>query len=136
MAILQWDEWYETGILSIDHQHHNMFDALNRMHDAISLDEGEAKVRRTLDALVECTVTHFKEEEARLAAIDFPDLLVHQAEHAKLLEQVSEYLAVYHADPTADHANRLAHFLVEWIVRHINEMDLRYIEAMKAKGMT
>ena len=36
MAILQWDEWYETGILSIDHEHHNLFDALNRMHNAIS----------------------------------------------------------------------------------------------------
>jgi hemerythrin len=126
MTILEWDEWYETGILSIDHQHHNMFDALNRMHDAVSSGEGEAKVRRALDFLVDCTATHFREEEARLAAIDFPGLL----------NQVAEFNATYHADPTADNANRLAFFLVEWIVRHINEMDLRYIDAMKAKGVT
>ena len=136
MVILQWDEWYEIGILSIDHQHHTMFDALNRMHDAVSADEGEAKVRHTLDALVECTVAHFRDEEARLAAIDFPGLLEHKAEHTKLLDEVAEFIATYHADPTSDNANRLAHFLVEWIVRHINEMDMRYIEAMKAKGIT
>jgi hemerythrin len=49
---------------------------------------------------------------------------------------VAEFIATYHADPTADNANKLAHFLVEWIVRHINEMDMRYIEAMRAKGVT
>jgi len=136
MTILEWDEWYETGILSIDHQHHNMFDALNRMHDAVSSGEGEAKVRRALDFLVDCTATHFREEEARLAAIDFPGLPEHQAEHTKLLNQVAEFMATYNADPTADNANSLAFFLVEWIVRHINEMDLRYIDAMKAKGVT
>ncbi len=136
MAILQWDEWYETGILSIDHEHHNLFDALNRMHDAVVSGEGEAKVRQTLDFLVDCTTTHFRDEEARLAAIGFPGLPEHQAEHTKLLNQVAEFMATYHADPTADNANKLVLFLVEWIVRHINEMDLRYIDAMKAKGVT
>jgi hemerythrin len=136
MAILQWDEWYETGIISIDHQHHNMFDALNRLHDAVSMDEGETKIGRTLDLLVECATQHFKEEEARLAAIHFPGLPEHQAEHARLLEEVSGFAAAYHADPTPDHANKLTLFLVEWIVRHINEMDLQNIAAMKAKGMT
>lgn len=136
MVILQWDEWYEIGILSIDHQHHNMFDALNRMHDAVSSEEGETKVRQTLDALVDCTVAHFRDEETRLAAIDFPGLTEHKAEHAKLLSQVAEFIATYDADPTAANANKLADFLVEWIVRHINEMDMRYIDAMKAKGMT
>jgi hemerythrin len=136
MVILQWDEWYEIGILSIDHQHHTMFDALNRMHDAVSADEGEVRVRQTLEALVDCTATHFRDEEARLAAIDFPGLPEHRAEHAKLLNQVAEFIAAYDADPTAENANKLAHFLVEWIVRHINEMDMRYIEAMKAKGVT
>ena len=136
MEILPWDEWYETGILSIDHQHHKLFDALNRMHEAISSDEGETKIRRALDALVDCTAEHFRDEEARLAAIDFPGLPEHQAEHVKLLDQVAEFKAIYNADPTEVNANKLALFLVEWIVRHINEMDLRYIAAMKAKGMT
>jgi hemerythrin-like metal-binding protein len=135
MAILDWDEWYETGILSIDHQHHQLFDALNRMHEAITADEGESKVRRALELLVECTTAHFRDEEARLASIDFPGLEEHQDEHAKLLAQVAEFTATYDADPTEDNAKRLALFLVEWIVRHINEMDTRYIEAMKAKGL-
>jgi hemerythrin len=135
MAILDWDEWYETGILSIDHEHHTLFDALNRMHEAIVLDEGEAKVRRALDYLVDYTATHFRDEELRLTAIGYPELAEHQAEHTKLLEQVAEFKATYDADPSAINANRLVLFLVEWIVRHINEMDLRYIDAMKAKGV-
>ena len=136
MALLEWDEWYETGILSIDHEHHNLFDALNRMHDAISSGESQARVRQTLDFLVDCTATHFRDEEARLAAISFPGLPEHHAEHTKLLNQVAEFMATFDADPTAVNANKLALFLVEWIVRHINEMDLRYIDAMKAKGVT
>jgi hemerythrin len=135
MAILDWDEWYETGILSIDHEHHTLFDALNRMHEAIAADEGEAKVRRSLDFLLDYTATHFRDEEMRLAAIGFPGLEEHQAEHAKLLAQVAEFKAAYDADPSAANANRLTLFLVEWIVRHINEMDMQYIEVMKAKGV-
>jgi hemerythrin len=135
MAMLDWDEWYETGILSIDHEHHTLFDALNRMHEAIAADEGEAKIRRALDFLVEYTATHFKDEEARLMTIGFPGLAEHQAEHAHLLDQVAEYKAAYDADPSTIRANQLALFLVEWIVRHINEMDVRYIDDMKAKGV-
>lgn len=135
MSILDWDEWYETGILSIDHEHHILFDALNRMHEAIALDEGEAKIRRALDLLMEQTVTHFKEEETRLIAINFPELAEHKAEHTKLLEQVGEFKAIYDADPSTANANKLTLFLVEWIVRHINEMDVRYIKTMKDKGI-
>jgi len=136
MPILDWDEWYETGILSIDHQHHCMFDALNRMYDAVASGEREAKVRWALDFLVDYTATHFRDEEARLAAIDYPALSEHQSEHAKLLEQVQEFRAAYHGEPTAAHANQLANFLVEWIVRHINETDRQYVAAMKAGRAT
>jgi hemerythrin-like metal-binding protein len=136
MTILQWDPWYELGILSIDHQHHSLFDALNRMHSAVITGEGEAKVRQALDDLVESTMAHFREEEVRLAAIDFPELPEHQAEHAKLLKQVADLKATYLAEPTAVHANKLTHLLVEWLVRHINEMDRRYVGAMKARGIT
>ena len=136
MAILQWDEWYETGILSIDHQHEGMFDALNRIYDAISLSEGEAKVRRTLDFLVDYTAKHFKDEEARMTAVGFPGLPEHRAEHTKLLNQVAEFMALYRAEPTVDNATRLVLFLVEWIVRHINQMDKKYIDAMKVEVTT
>ena len=136
MAILQWDEWYETGILSIDHQHEGMFDALNRVYEAISTGEAEAKLDHALDSLIDRTTMHFKEEEARMAAIAFPGLPDHQAEHTKLLQQVAEYMAAYQAEPTADHATELALFLVEWIVRHINQMDKKYVAAMQARGVT
>jgi hemerythrin len=136
MAILQWDEWYETGILSIDHQHQTMFDALNRIYDAISSGEVETIVRRALDSLVDITANHFRDEEARMATIGFAGLAEHQEEHIKLLDQVAEFMAAYTADPTADHATKLALFLVEWIVRHINQMDRKYVATMKASGVT
>ena len=135
MAIVAWDTLYETGIPSIDRQHQDLFDALNRLYDAISSGQGEAQIAQTLGFLVDYTVTHFRDEEAQMASVDFPGLVDHQAEHARLLHQVAEALATYQADPVAAKAEGLALFLVQWVVRHIHEMDQQFAELMKARGV-
>ncbi len=133
MALLKWSDWHEIGIPSIDDQHKNLFEALNRLHDAIQSDEGEAFVARTLAFLVDHTVTHFQDEEAQMALAAYPGLAEHQAEHSLMLKRVDEAQTQYLTDHSSMKALALGEMMATWAVQHILSMDELFAEAVKAK---
>jgi len=132
MALLKWSDWHEIGIPSIDDQHKNLFEALNRLHDAIQSDEGEAFVARTLAFLVDHTVTHFQDEEAQMALAAYPGLAEHQAEHSLMLKRVDEAQTQYLTDHSSMKALALGEMMATWAPQHILGMDELFAAAVKA----
>jgi len=91
------------------------------------LDEGApaAAIDHALDDLVRHTRVHFTEEEQLMRDVRFPAYPIHQAEHERVLIEVSARIDAWrHERDVAALADWLRSGVAEWFVGHIGSMDL------------
>ena len=131
MPLAVWSEVFATGIESIDTQHKNLFDAINRLGDCFKEKKTEAGASEALAFLSQYTQEHFLSEEEYMRVMNYPDITLHQQEHTALLSKVQNLIVK--ADEgyliTAD----IAIFAADWLVHHINETDMGYVRFIKDK---
>ena len=90
MALIEWDPQYSVGIPAIDDQHKGLFKLLNDLHDAMKSGKGRDILGKTLNDLINYTVTHFQHEEMLFDKHGYIDSLRHKTEHASLTKQAQE----------------------------------------------
>lgn len=132
MAIAIWSSRFETGIPIIDTQHKALFEAVNKLADSFKAGTSAAQVKASMDFLVKYTVEHFQTEEKYMREIDYPKLTSHMAEHAQLVAKAQGLQAkLADGKPVTVEVTT---FLADWLKHHINEVDMGYVEFLKAKN--
>jgi hemerythrin len=132
MAIAIWSSRFETGIPIIDTQHKALFEAVNKLADSFKNGTASAQVKASMDFLVKYTVEHFQTEEKYMREIDYPKLTSHMAEHAQLVAKAQALQAkLAEGKPVTVEVTT---FLADWLKHHINEVDMGYVEFLKAKN--
>lgn len=125
MTILAWDNSLDVKVEAMNRDHRAILDAMNAIHDAVSMGETGPAMNTRIQRLGEITSRHFADEEAFMRRTNFPDFETHQAIHRKLLNDFS------------DHAQRIASrggkpgpdffsFLRLWLSAHIKCIDRKY----------
>lgn len=66
MSFITFDGRYKVGHAVIDRQPAGLFDAVNKLHDAMKSGAGREEIGRTLAFLRTYTVEHFSAEEASM----------------------------------------------------------------------
>lgn len=131
MAIAIWSQRFETGIEIIDRQHQALFGALNQLSDSFKAGTSGQQVEESLAFLMKYTSEHFQTEEHFMQEIGYPNLEVHGAEHARLLQKahaLQDKLAAGQS-VTMD----VTIFLADWLKHHISEMDMGYVDFYRLK---
>jgi hemerythrin len=136
MAIVEWNEMYATGIPQVDEQHKTLFKAVNEFHEGLALGKGREEMERTLDFLVSYTLNHFKTEEDFMQKHRFEGLSTHRFEHLQLMQEVMNFKERWTKDPSAVRPMEVARFLGQWLVHHTQDMDFRYVQFLKEKGIS
>jgi len=131
MALLDWSERYSVGSRMIDAQHRRLFDLINDMHEAMKVGQAKVVTARVLDQLVAYTRTHFDAEERAMAAVAYPDLAAHVAEHRKLTETVARLNDDVKAG-TVGITLEIMEFLQYWLTNHIMRIDRKYAPFLKS----
>ena len=113
-----------TGIAMVDEQHQQLLEIFNRAAQAHAERAPPAHARALLEALVEYTGYHFREEERLMlaSAVDPRHRAMHLRAHRsfrRFLRQ-AQTLAQEHA---ADVIVELLAFLAQWLLNHILEVD-------------
>jgi hemerythrin len=133
MAI-QWTQSLSVGVPEIDAQHQELFRRAEQL--IIALRAGDrSEVATLLRYLSEYIVTHFEEEEALMAASEYPDSELHRAAHDKFRMDVAELSAEYDrkgATPLV--ALTLHNWLSEWLRRHVSGADRDLGRWVRARG--
>lgn len=131
------DPKYSIGIDEMDAQHARWLELIDRFHaaakDHLGDDRGLAAARKALDALLDYTDSHFRSEEAFLAAHGYPGLAEHRAQHRELrrhVEALREELR-QHRGSTPVKLNLLATI---WLMEHIHQHDKEYARYLKKRG--
>lgn len=134
MALIDWDESYSVKIASMDDQHKRLMRFINQLHEAMKEGKGREAVEKVLDGLVEYTRLHFGAEERLLKLHGSPDYEDQRRAHEALIKQVLQFKDKVH-EGKAPLSQEVMSFLKDWLLKHIQGMDMKYGDYLKAKGV-
>lgn len=136
MKEVQWTDNMSVGIELIDKQHKMLIQHLNNLIKSLEPNQGLTEVANTLSFLIDYTQFHFSEEEKHMAENKYPGLDQHKMKHdefkttlANLEEEFKEDGATH---VLADAINTL---LVNWLIKHICNVDVEFGAFLKDNGI-
>ena len=134
-VFFKWSPEYSVNIKTIDDQHRELVNILNRLFIAVANREGDQAIAGILDALVTYTRTHFALEERLMQQAKYKDFEAHKVEHQKLLDQLDQLCRKHLLEEKAIHFEMLS-FLKTWLKEHIQGVDTKYSAALKEAGFS
>ncbi len=124
MPFCEFTDDLRVGHETIDHQHAALYEAVNRLNDALKAGRSRQEMADILGFLRSYTVDHFQAEESLMRETGYPGLEAHHALHAELVRQVLELEEKYTAG-TMILSIMTMHFLKDWLTHHIQDEDRR-----------
>lgn len=128
MALMAWSSLFETGLPTVDSQHHKLVDLINKAAPLLALDEAQAQqiVSPLLDNLVRYAAVHFRDEECLMAdkGLEPSYRQQHYQVHQAFVEAVTHMRQQYESQVHLS-GKELLRFLTSWLSFHILLEDHR-----------
>ncbi|MBN2341725.1 MAG: bacteriohemerythrin [Deltaproteobacteria bacterium] len=128
-----WDKNWEIGISSIDAQHRELMDIINKLGDAMRERKAAEVVSPVLKELSNYTKKHFTFEEALMRRYGYEELESHKPYHKKFIDKLAEFQEKIDTGNIAIGV-QMYNFLGDWLRGHIRGIDTKYAEVLKDKG--
>lgn len=129
-----WKEGYSVGITALDEDHKKLIDLLNQFQTAYEYHTSDAFERQALNELIDYTKYHFKREEQLMEEHGYPDLENHKEKHVEMIAEVDRFVADYERRGH-EALEEVAHYLMGWLINHINGTDKQYGPFLNRKGV-
>jgi len=135
MAFFEWDKKYSVSVPSIDRQHRDLIDYINRLQKELASPEPDTlMIELILNGLIGYTNTHFKYEEMLFSMYRYPETEEHKAAHNRLFDTVAKFKQRYEAG-VPNVGKELLAFLKLWLNHHILEEDMAYSGHMRERNV-
>ena len=134
MALMEWNNLFNTNIKIVDEQHQGLVNILNSLYELMIKHNTSAELEELLEKLVDYTVYHFKTEEELFDKYGYPETEKHKVEHNNLTKQASELLNDYKSGKTVV-TDEVINFLKDWLKNHIIHTDKRFGPFLNSKGV-
>ena len=128
MEFIKWDSSFETDIKIIDVQHKVLIKKVNQLYEFIE-DNSINRIYPLIDELLEFTDYHFETEENYFAVFNYKNKEEHINEHNTFRNFVNDIKKEDISNIEFD--KKLFEFLITWILHHIKEVDMKYVDFLK-----
>lgn len=125
MVLIEWRTEFETGVADVDHEHRELVDLINRLHDEITAGSGRERVQEFLGEVFARIAAHFALEESIMRKHSYDEYDAHKAEHEKLLDEIRDIMDSTQDDPTEGYRTALSATVRDWFVNHFKSKDAR-----------
>jgi len=129
MSLLHWDDHYRVGIAAVDHEHKELIDLINRLHDEATRLQSKEVVLGFFGDLFKEISSHFALEERFMAERGYDQLVPHKDEHERLLDELRDMMEDFEASTRFDE-EALARALDAWFTKHFATHDARLHKAL------
>lgn len=124
-----WSKEYETGDLSVDREHREIFRLVQQVIDTKALIDKDAKIKIALGFLSEYTVTHFANEEKLMIESSYPKYEEHKKIHDSFIKDVVVFVTRFKKEGASDDIYNTIHsFVIAWLKEHITGEDKKMAE--------
>jgi len=131
MAIM-WTPDLSVGVKHIDDQHKIWFEKANELFEAGKQKRAKDYIDTLLNFLDEYTRQHFRDEEAYMQQIGYPELEAQKRAHAKFIDDLAKLKSDYNNAGgnllVIINANKM---VIDWLTNHIRNMDKKIGEYVK-----
>lgn len=131
MAI-KWTPDLSVGVKHIDDQHKIWFEKANALFEAGREQRAKEYINQMIDFLDEYTKEHFRDEEAYMEEINYPELNTQKRAHASFVNDLAKLKSDYN-DSGGNlrvilNANKM---VINWLTNHIRIMDKKIGEYVR-----
>ena len=124
MALIEWKAHYSVGVEAVDHEHQEMIDLINEVHEKLIAEGETPDVTAFLGEIFRAISAHFALEERFMREHRYDQLNEHKAAHEELLDDIRDIMDGYEADPEGARA-QLSSRLDSWFTDHFKTHDAR-----------
>lgn len=124
MALLEWRDEFSIGIASVDFEHRELIEFINKMHEHLEQGDSEFTAADFLGELYSMISAHFALEEQTMRQHGYDQFAEHKDDHERLLEEIRDFMDGCEADVAFDDKD-LGSRLNIWFSGHFNDMDSR-----------
>ncbi len=141
MPTVHWRNDYTVKVSIFDDHHKALFDAINRLYDAIpeGYDQENAAsvveknaIQQSFDFLLQYTEYHFKAEEDELKKHEYPHYAEQKKSHDFFKNKI--IVAIEDFQNSGEIEIEFLEFLKRWLIDHILVLDRRYSNFLNSKG--
>jgi hemerythrin-like metal-binding protein len=124
MPLLQWKPEYSVGVAAVDHEHRELIDLVNKLHEMLVAKGGRPDISDRLGDLFKGISAHFALEEQFMRESSYDELTSHKADHERLLDEIRDIMDSVEDDQDIDD-QALGVRLEAWFGRHFETHDAR-----------
>ena len=136
MAFIVWNDRLSVEVATVDREHQELISILNDLYGAIAQGVGQAAVSQTLARLTAYTEQHFQHEEALFCRTTYPDVALHQAQHADMVCLLADWQRRFDAGDISGLSLEVVNYLKDWLFDHILGSDRQYTQYLHAAGIS
>jgi hemerythrin-like metal-binding protein len=125
MSLIEWRKEFETGIADVDHEHRELVDLINELHETLRVDADRDTISNFLGEVLARISAHFALEETVMRKHRYDEYEAHKAEHEKLLDEIRDIMDAHEASDSADYQSTLSTTIRDWFVNHFKNKDAR-----------
>lgn len=130
----KWEEKFSVGIQSIDQQHHQIFELINKLLEALKQGKASTVTNQIILELEKYAVIHFQKEEFFFQRFNYAEAAEHIQEHKLFVTKIQALKADISSGKTVISFELLS-FLKNWIEHHILTIDQKYSEVFLKNGL-
>jgi len=134
MDVFPWDQYFETGLIDIDNQHHRLVDITNEFGTLLSRNEVRpVDIERVYADLKSYAQYHFDEEEKLMTmlGVDERHISHQKREHRSFFQEIFFMQAGKDLHDQAS-GQQILEFLINWLVYHILGSDRSLAKQIRA----
>ncbi|MEO1816524.1 MAG: bacteriohemerythrin [Acetobacterium sp.] len=123
MAIV-WTPALSVGVENIDSQHKIWFEKADQLFEAGKTGKSKEVIAQMFDFLDDYTKQHFRDEEAYMTKINYPEIDEQKKLHKNFIAELAKLKADFEQSggniTLIINANQM---IVDWLTKHISTMD-------------
>ena len=125
MTLIEWRTEFETGVTEVDHEHQELVQLINELHEQIGADAPRETVSDFLGEVFAKISAHFALEETVMRKHDYDEYADHKADHEKLLDDLRDIMDDFETGTDTDYKKALGAAVRDWFVNHFKTKDAR-----------
>jgi len=125
MSLIEWRKEFETGISEVDHEHKELVDLINTLHEQLESETTRETIKTFLGEIFARISAHFALEETVMRKHAYDEYADHKADHEKLLDDLRDIMDDFDHGTSVDYKDALGTTVRNWFIEHFKTRDAR-----------
>ena len=135
MALIAWRKAFEIGIEAVDHEHRELIELINELHERLGRGATRETVAEFLGEIHARISAHFALEERVMRELEYDEYADHKEDHETLLDDIRDIMDAFEEGSYAEFEAELGEQLETWFGGHFRTKDARLHTFLHDRGM-